>query len=942
MKHFLTCVALGFVFAADAQNQSITLNLTFDMFPTETSWEVQDVNGVTYANNSNYPNSLANESISEIIILPPGCYTLSFFDEFCDGFCCSLGQGSYSLSNSNGDDIITETPADFGCSISVPFCVGMDVIGCMDPTSCMYNPLATQDNGSCDYYEEVIVSIVDNNYSEDTGFNIYNANTGEVVASMGAGAYGNFQDIFEEACLLDNTCYYIEITDAWSDGINNGTWSVTYNGNTVVTGGSGTWSSQVSEIWCLGPGCQDPVASNFNAAATSDDGSCEYLGCTDPVACNYDEEALTDDGTCLYNSLTLTTNPAPGVYWHNGWTLFVQDTITEDLSPLYSAGWLGNEFIGDEDPDDWNQPWMSTDFCLSDGCYELVIYDILCDGIWCGPGGGCGYTLTGGGGIVATGGDFGCDTAIPFCLPLLSGCTNPTACNYDAEASTDDGSCYFPDFVFVDGCDGDCVNDLDADGICDQFDNCISLDACNYADAANEFCDYSSCLGCMDPLACNYNVDATEDDGSCLELDECGICGGNGVAEGACDCQGNLPEDFYNCDGTCLNDYDLDGVCDEEEVLGCVDEAACNFSSLATDDDGTCLFLDVCGICGGDGTTCEEECSNQDDEVAALGGCSNAVLLLGCETLWNGTPLNEICPETCQSCPCESDFNENGVCDENEVFGCTYPTACNFNALATTDDGSCLYPVPGYDCSGEGTIVGCMDDASCSFSSSATSNDPTLCYYPLPGYDCDGNCLNDTDDDGLCDEEESSGCTDYTACNYDAAATDDDGSCLYPVAGYDCSGEGTIVGCMDDASCSFSSSATSNDPTLCYYPLPGYDCDGNCLNDTDDDGICDEFEVVGCSDPEAMNYNDMATDDDGSCQFAQLGCTYTVACNYSAEADSDDGSCVFAEPGYNCEGELLEDYAGSNDCIADLDNDGVVGVNDLLALLSSFGFFCPE
>ena len=24
----------------------------------------------------------------------------------------------------------------------------------------------------------------------------------------------------------------------------------------------------------------------------------------------------------------------------------------------------------------------------------------------------------------------------------------------------------------------------------------------------------------------------------------------------------------------------------------------------------------------------------------------------------------------------------------------------------------------------------------------------------------------------------------------------------------------------------------------------GYDCDGNCLVDTDGDGICDEFEVV--------------------------------------------------------------------------------------------------
>ena len=24
----------------------------------------------------------------------------------------------------------------------------------------------------------------------------------------------------------------------------------------------------------------------------------------------------------------------------------------------------------------------------------------------------------------------------------------------------------------------------------------------------------------------------------------------------------------------------------------------------------------------------------------------------------------------------------------------------------------------------------------------------------------------------------------------------------------------------------------------------GYDCDGNCLNDTDSDGVCDEFEIA--------------------------------------------------------------------------------------------------
>ena len=45
--------------------------------------------------------------------------------------------------------------------------------------------------------------------------------------------------------------------------------------------------------------------------------------------------------------------------------------------------------------------------------------------------------------------------------------------------------------------------------------------------------------GCMDNTACNYSADANTDDGSCLQLDECGVCGSAGVAEGACDCDGN-------------------------------------------------------------------------------------------------------------------------------------------------------------------------------------------------------------------------------------------------------------------------------------------------------------------------------------------------------------------------------------------------------------------
>ena len=45
-------------------------------------------------------------------------------------------------------------------------------------------------------------------------------------------------------------------------------------------------------------------------------------------------------------------------------------------------------------------------------------------------------------------------------------------------------------------------------------------------------------LGCMDEMACNYNADATEDDGSCAVTDECGVCGGEGIADGECDSDG--------------------------------------------------------------------------------------------------------------------------------------------------------------------------------------------------------------------------------------------------------------------------------------------------------------------------------------------------------------------------------------------------------------------
>jgi len=74
----------------------------------------------------------------------------------------------------------------------------------------------------------------------------------------------------------------------------------------------------------------------------------------------------------------------------------------------------------------------------------------------------------------------------------------------------------------------------------------------------------------------------------------------------------------------------------------------------------------------------------------------------------------------------------------------------------------------------------------------------------------------------------------------------------------------------------------------CTDPLAlNYEPDANI-----DDGSC-EYNVFGCTDPAANNYNADATIDDGSCEYDIYGCTDSDAINYDSNATIDDGSCMF-------------------------------------------------
>ena len=123
-------------------------------------------------------------------------------------------------------------------------------------------------------------------------------------------------------------------------------------------------------------------------------------------------------------------------------------------------------------------------------------------------------------------------------------------------------------------------------------------------------------------------------------MDECGVCGGEGIAAGTCDCAGSLPNSGYDCDGVCLSDSDGDAICDENEINGCIDELACNYDVAATDDDDSCSYTAENYDCAGN---------------------------------------------------CLIDTDNDGVCDANEILGCTVESASNYSEEATEDDASCLY-----------------------------------------------------------------------------------------------------------------------------------------------------------------------------------------------------------------------------------------------------------
>jgi hypothetical protein len=154
-----------------------------------------------------------------------------------------------------------------------------------------------------------------------------------------------------------------------------------------------------------------------------------------------------------------------------------------------------------------------------------------------------------------------------------------------------------------------------------------------------------------------------------------------------------------------------------------------------------------------------------------------------------------------------------------------------------------------------------------------------------------GTCIRQTNSIEWLIQTGIPGCTYPAASNYNAEAEVDDGSCLFD-----------IFGCTNPLASNYDPNATSDD--------------GSCL-----------LGIAGCLEPMACNYNPFADYSDCSlCDFTScLGCTEPCADNYDPSALIDNGTCV---------------PCNLSPCAADFNDDGLVGISDLLFFVGQFGTLC--
>ena len=496
---------------------------------------------------------------------------------------------------------------------------------------------------------------------------------------------------------------------------------------------------------------------------------------------------------------------------------------------------------------------------LPAGDYQFIMMDAFGDGICCQFGDGF-YRLHNACGLDTANYEFNTavdtvDFTLNPCVPLVPGCTNDLANNYNPWATIDNGTCN------VTECDStetlvSMALTLDtwpaetgftlvniANG--QPYDQVIPGEF-NFGDQLATYTyDFCVSLGfeliLVDEFGDGLNgSESGGEDGACVitacdtviwELEDLAFTGfddGNTVYSGAIFTEPCPPEpDVFGCMDDDYVDYNplatVQDTCETLHVWGCTDASAFNYDSLATisDNNSPCPINITIEDDGGDGWG--------NSKLGMIQGDQQWLFTMGPGSFEQSWTIN-----------LDSDaevklyyFQQGGAQQSSQELA--FQTLHN-SVLITNEAGDTLLS--------EGTNP-FFNNGQGALQPFDEPNWPTYSFIPYCGDSC---------------EPFSYGCTDELAQNYNAEVNTEDGSCYYQ------------AGCTQAG-------------YLEYY-TQGYEADF-------DNGSCETLAVFGCTDVYAFNYDPEANVDNDSCIPVVVDCMDPEAYNYNVEANVSSDNCLY-------------------------------------------------